>query len=417
MRRLRSFFKTNDFMVFLSTMFLIGIAGGLYAGVLNNFLAEILGIGRLGRGVVEFFRELPGFALIFLLALLYRYSETRIIRVALLVSMCGLLGLLAIGPNRVLAVLFLMLWSTGEHLLMPARDSIAIHSAHEGKEGRAMGITGTFASIGSVAGYYLIIPVFFFAKKLFPARADVASSVPFKAVFFVSLFFLVFAAYFAGRFHKSTYHVKRNRLYFRRKYLRYYILEMFFGARKQVFLTFAPFVLILQYEAKTEYIAFLYGINSMMNVFLNPLVGKLVDKVGYKAVLVSDTVFLGLICLLYGFSHRLFPKNVAFYVISTVFVIDGMLFVVGMARALYAKSISNDQNELTATLSTGISINHFISIVIALLGGLLWKRMGIEVLFTSAACFAVGAFVFSSMLPKPTGRTLPVRDLLRHKEG
>jgi MFS family permease len=404
MNRLRTFFKTSDFMVFLSTMFLIGIAGGLYAGVLNNFLAEILGIGRLGRGVVEFFRELPGLALMLLLALLYRYSETRIIRVALLVSMCGLLGLLAMGPNRVLAVVFLMLWSTGEHLLMPARDSIAIHSAHEGKEGRAMGITGTFGSIGAVTGYYLVPLVFALARRLRPSTGDTPSSVPFRAAFLVSSLFLVFAILCSTRFHKSTYHVKRERLYVRRKYLRYYILEMFFGARKQIFLTFAPFVLILNYGAKTEYLAVLYGINSLMNIFLSPLMGKLVDKVGYKAVLICDTVFLIAVCLLYGFSQRLFSKNTAFLVISIVFVLDGMLFIVGMARSLYARSISTGQSELTATLSTGISINHLISVIIALLGGLLWERMGIELLFTCAACFAVGALVFSLMLPKPAER-------------
>jgi hypothetical protein len=81
-----------------------------------------------------------------------------------------------------------------------------------------------------------------------------------------------------------------------------------------------------------------------------------------------------------------------------------MLFVVGMARSLYARSISTGRSELTSTLSTGISINHLISIVIALLGGLLWEKMGIELLFTCAACFSAGALVFSSMLPKPADR-------------
>jgi MFS family permease len=406
MHRLKTFFKTDDFMVFLSTMFLIGIAGGLYAGVLNNFLAEILGIGRSGRGVVEFFRELPGFGLMLLLALLYRYSETRLIRVALFISLCGLAGLFLTEPNRVLAVVFMMLWSTGEHLLMPAGQSIAIHSAHEGKEGRAMGITGTFGSIGAVTGYYLVPLVFALARRLRPSTGGTPSAAPFKAVFLVSALFLVFAILCAARFHKSTHHVERERLYVRRKYLRYYVLEMFFGARKQIFLTFAPFVLILNYGAKTEYIAALYGINSLMNIFLNPLMGKLIDKVGYKTVLICDTVFLIAICFLYGFSQRLFSKNTAFLVISIVFVLDGMLFVVGMARSLYARSISTGRSELTSTLSTGISINHLISIIIALLGGLLWERMGIELLFTCAACFGLGAFVFSCSLPRPPGRVV-----------
>jgi predicted MFS family arabinose efflux permease len=105
--------------------------------------------------------------------------------------------------------------------------------------------------------------------------------------------------------------------------------------------------------------------------------------------------------VLYGFSHRLFPEQTAFVVVAIVFVIDGMLFVVGMARSLYAKSISTTQAELTATISTGISVNHFFSIIIALLGGLLWERLGIELLFMSAAVFGLGALIFSVFLPKP----------------
>jgi MFS family permease len=206
---------------------------------------------------------------------------------------------------------------------------------------------------------------------------------------------------FSTRFHKSAYHVKKERLYVRKKYLRYYILEMFFGARKQVFFTFAPFVLILNYNASTELIATLYGIYSLMNIFLNPLMGKLVDRVGYKIVLICDAIILITICLLYGYSHRLFPYKTAFLVVSIVFVLNGMLFVVSMARSLYARSISSGQNELTATLSTGISINHLISILIALLGGLLWEHLGIELLFTCAAGFGLGALVFSCFLPKP----------------
>ena len=155
-KKLKSIFKSQDFLVFLFTMFLFGSATGLFAGVLNSFLAEILFINRFERGVVEFLRELPGLSLILLLAFMYRRSETQIIRVALLVSLFGLIGLFLTGSNRVLGVVFIMMWSVGEHLFMPVRHSIAIHSAHPGKEGRAMGITGGFGNLGEVSGLHRI---------------------------------------------------------------------------------------------------------------------------------------------------------------------------------------------------------------------------------------------------------------------
>lgn len=399
-KKLRTVFQAEDFIVFLPTMFLIGIASGLFNGVMNNYLAEVLLIKRAERGVVEFLRELPGMSLILLISLLYRYSETRIIRLALLVSFCGLAGLLLVGSQRTWVVAFIVIWSTGEHLLMPVRQSIAIHSSKAGREGRAIGVTDSCGSIGSVAGYYTIPLIFALAKGYFPSGEDAVSVFPFKAVFLFSSCFLILAILLSARLHRSTRHVEKERFYVRKKYTKYYIIEMFFGARKQVFLTFAPFVLILDYKTSTERMAVLYAVYATVNIFLSPLVGKLVDKVGYKVVLLCDAVFLIIICFLYGFAHRLFAPDTALVVVSIVFMLDGMLFTAGMARSLYARSISDDRKELTATLSTGISINHFISIIIALLGGRLWEKMGIEVLFSCAACFGMGAFVFSCFLPK-----------------
>ena len=406
-KRLTAFFHTSDFPVFLSTIFLAGAAVGLFNGVLNNFLAEILAISRFERGVVEFLRELPGMALMLGLALLYRQSETRLIRIALIVGCCGMAGVWLSGPQRVFSIACLVLWSTGEHLLMPVRQAIAIHSAQAGKEGRALGITGSFMHIGQVAGFYIVPLLFLLVKTL---GGDQPAIAPFRAVFLTAVLFLFAGILLSTCFHRSTHHLSRERLYIRKKYLRYYILEMFFGARKQVFFTFAPFVLILNYQASTEVIATLYGIHALLNIFLNPLLGKLIDRIGYKLVLIADASFLILICLLYGYSHHLFAPPIAYLVVAVVFVADGVLFIVGMARALYVRSVSSSQQELTATLSTGISINHLFSIVIALLGGWLWERLGVELLFLCAAGFGVGALIFSWCLPtppEPTSRVVP----------
>ena len=399
--KLKTVFKTDDFLVFLITMLTFGIGVGLFAGVMNNYLAEILHINRFERGLVEFVRELPGLSLIFLLALLYKFSETRIIRVALLFGFAGLAGLFFSGTERLAGIGFVVLWSLGEHLIMPVRQSIAIHSAQPGHHGRAMGVTGSFGNLGQVLGFYMVPLIFWLLKRSGVADTTAEKFIPFQAVFLVAGVFLLLALLSVSRFPKSTHHIKKQRLFIRRKYWRYYVLEMFFGARKQVFMTFAPFVLILNYNASTALIATLYGIYSLINIFLSPLMGKLVDRIGYKIILIIDAVVLILMCVLYGFSHHLFPEQTAFIVVAIVFVIDGMLFVVGMARSLYAKSISTTQAELTATLSTGISVNHFFSIIIALLGGLLWERLGIELLFMSAAFFGIGALIFSSFLPKP----------------
>jgi len=91
------------------------------------------------------------------------------------------------------------------------------------------------------------------------------------------------------------------------------------------------------------------------------------------------------VCLLYGFSHRIFPMHIAFYVVCVNYIIDAIISVASMASNVYVQNIASNQEEITATISTGISVNHVISVLIALLGGLLWKLAGIELLFSLSA--------------------------------
>ena len=394
MTKTKQVFTDPSIKSFLFSMFIFGIAVGLYGGALNNFLAEILHIDRFERGVVEFLRELPGLLLFLMLALLYRIPENRIIRIAFFISLLGMSGLAVALEARWAAITLIVLWSTGEHLIMPIRQSIAIHNALPGKEGVAMGLARSAGNVGSVIGFYMVTALFLGLGHLSPLPV-------FRLIFIIGAVFTLIALIFTFRLKSSEGHVKRRRLMFNRKFSRYYILEMFFGARKQVFMTFAPYVLILNYGASTQFIATLYGIFALGNIFMNPVMGRLVDVLGYRKILILDSGLLITLCLLYGYAHHLFSQPVAFIVVSVVFVFDAMLFSAGIARAVYVRSLSNGQEELTGTLSTGISVNHLISVVIALLGGLLWEQLGMEVLFTSAAVFGLGSLVFTLSLAKP----------------
>jgi MFS family permease len=389
----RGVFQDRQAARFLAAIFLYAIAGGLFGGVLNNYLHEILAIDRVGRGLVETPRELPGLLLFVLLALLYRRTERSIMRLAMVAGIVGLAGLLAAGTTRWLSVLLIVAWSTGEHLMMPVRSSMAVHFAQPGREGAALGSTDSVGNLGQLVGQYLVPLVFLLAPALALGRS---SFLPFRTAFALGAVALA-AGVMVARGIVDNRTIRRHRLYFRKKYLRYYILEAFFGARKQVFLTFAPYVLILTYGARTALIASLYGLWSLVNIFLSPALGRFMDRVGYKAIIVADGAILIVLCLLYGFAHRLFAQPVAY--VCAVFVMDAVLFITGMARTMYVKAASDTQEEVTSTLSTGISVNHFVSIVIALLGGLLWERLGMEVLFGAAGVFAAGSVVFALALP------------------
>jgi len=391
-------FKDRKILPFLIAVLGFGLVTGLYSGVFNNYLHEVLKMDKSQRGLLELPRELPGLLLFLVMALFYRLSEFKILRTALFFSLLGLTGLFFIGDVKGVAIAMISLWSLGEHLMMPIRTSVAVHHALPGKDGLAIGAVRGFQKIGEASGYYLVPLILFLFTWL---RGEQSPFSHYRLIFIICAALLVIALVLTRSIRDDQAQIPRKRLYFHRKFTRFYMLEIFYGARKQVFITFAPFVLILQYEAPVELISLLYGIWSVANIFIGPLVGRLVDKVGYKKVLVWDALALILLCLLYGFSGRIFSFRTAYIITCVVFVLDSMSFALGMARDIYAKSKSENREEFTSTLSTGLSVNHLVSIAIAIAGGALWKAVGVEALFSMAALIGMGAFFFSLSLEAP----------------
>jgi predicted MFS family arabinose efflux permease len=177
----------------------------------------------------------------------------------------------------------------------------------------------------------------------------------------------------------------KRRFYFHKKYTKYYMLEMFYGARKQVFLTFGPYVLILHYGANAAMISLLFAISAVACFFGSPVVGRIIDRLGYKVVMVADTLVLVFVCLCYGFAHRIFPMHIAFIICCVNYVLDAVISLASMASNVYVKDLADNPEEVKATISTGVSINHVISVFIALFGGWMWETLGIETLFIASA--------------------------------
>jgi len=383
---------------FLTVIILFGIAHGLYRGVQDNYLAQIVHIDEFERGIVEFFRELPGLLLVFILATMYRFSETKVYKIGIAIALSGIVGLLLASTDTYIVILFLVVYSLGEHIIMPVTSTITLHLAHPGKKGAALGIASMMQHGGRIAGFVVVTILFLIFPRLGIAETDAKG---FKIVFLISSVLLLAATLVAFALKDEGIEVRRSRIYFNKKFNKYYGLEIFYGARKQIFLTFAPYVLILHYGATTSVISLLLALCAVFGMLFSPVVGRLIDRLGYKVIMVADTLILVVVCLLYGFSHRIFSHEVAFIVVSINYVLDSILTLGSIATNVYVQDIADDSQELTSTLSTGISVNHLISVIIALLGGLIWQKLGIEVLFTLAALLGVANSLFAASIKTP----------------
>ena len=388
---------------FLTVLVLFGVAFGLYRGIQDNYLADIIHISPFERGIVEFFREIPGLLVVLFLALMYRFTDSRIFKISIALMTGGTAGLLLTSSSpyfmtKFLVVLFMVLYSIGDHLLSVVRATISMDLAKREKSGASLGMTSSVNQLGQIVGFILVTGIFFFLARFGYKRADISG---YRITFALSTGLMIASCLIALALKETTLKTKRRRFYFARKFHKYYMLEVFYGSRKQVFLTFAPYVLILHYGADPSIMSLLYAICAGFGIFFAPLMGKLIDRLGYKAVMVADTILLFVVCLLYGFSHRIFPsKEIAFWVVCTNFVLDSVLSMAHMAAQIYVQRISSNQEEITATLSTGVSVNHVISIFIALMGGWIWKVTGIEVLFSLSAFLALLNCIYAATIKK-----------------
>jgi MFS family permease len=383
---------------FLGSLVVSGIAYGLYRGVQDNYLVEILSVTPFERGIIEFFREIPGLLVVFILAAMYRFSESKIFKTGLAIMLAGIIGLLFAPTVQFFVVLCMVVFSVGEHIIMPVKSTITLDLAARDRGGAALGISGTISNLGNIAGYLIVTLLFFLFAR---AGWTDGGALPFRAVFGLSAALLSAAALIALGLRETALQARRRRFYFARVYHKYYMLEVFYGARKQIFLTFAPLVLIAEYGADTSIIAFLLAVCAAAGMALSPLIGRLIDRLGYKTIMVADTLLLIVVCFFYGFSHLFFPLKTAFIIVCVNFVFDSILSLGSMATNVYVQSIARSKEEMTATLSTGISVNHFISIFIALFGGWIWKETGIEILFSISALLGLLNSIYAATIKKP----------------
>lgn len=377
MQKIKDIFSEfSHYKVFLFSLLITGLSYGLYKGMLDNYLAEVVGMGEMDRGVMEFFRELPGIMLVFILAVFYMLSAETLYKAGAVIMLVGM-GMLAIlPPVKVLVTLAICIYSLGEHIQLGMKNTLSLTYAKPGRGGAALGAQSATSQVGTLIGYIVIVLIF----------TVFTENQPYKSFFILATVLACVSALCTLRISgKSKTDETKRRFYFHKKYTKYYMLEMFYGARKQVFFTFGPYVLILFYGANAATISLLFAVSAITGFFASPVVGRIIDKLGYKVVMVADTLILVVVCFFYGFAHHLFPKDVAFVVCCVNYVLDSVISLASMASNIYVQDLADSPEEVKATISTGVSINHVITIFIALFGGWIWESLGIELLFILSA--------------------------------
>lgn len=367
----------RDFQLFIISIALIGFSQSVINSVFNNYLNEIFHISDYQRGLLEVPRELPGFLVVFFSAVFFFLSSRRLAAFANLLAAAGIALIGLYSPTFSFMLVWLLIYSMGQHIFLPLNQSLGMDFAGEGKTGKRLGqLTGAM-NIAAIGGSFVIFVGFKFLNFNFAFSYLMAAAGLLGAS--VMLFLMK-----PGHTHPA-----KTKFTIRREYGLFYWLNILFGTRKQLFLTFAPWVLIKIFDQKTEMVATLLTIGGVAGIFFNPLLGRAIDRYGERRILMGEAFVLIAVCLGYGFSKQVFSETAALYVAFICFIADQLLMSVGMARATYLQKIAVKPEDVPQTLTMGVTIDHIFSISIALVSGVLWEKVGYQYVFLLGAVIAL----------------------------
>ena len=274
-------------------------------------------------------------------------------------------------------VIWLFVYSLGQHMFFPLASTIGMELAEEGKTGQRLGQLNAVRNLAAISGSFVVFLGFRYL------------SFTFEHTFFLIAVALAVAAYLMFSMKRTQPQRPKTFFTLHREYRLFYLLAVLHGSRKQLFVTFAPWVLVTIFNQPTQLLATLLLIGGIIGIVFQPILGWTIDHLGERTVLAAEAIALICVCFGYGFSKFIFAEQVAFIIVCICFLLDQMLMSVGMARSTYMKKIALSPDDIQPALTMSVSIDHVFSITAALIGGLIWNRFGFQYVFLMGAVLAV----------------------------
>ena len=379
--------------VLLATLF-FGAASGIFTATLNNYLAEVHHLDAEARGWLELPRELPGFLIMFVAgAMLTVFRETQMAAAAMVLTAIGAVGLGYLAPTHAALVVFIVIWSLGDHIIFAVEGPIGLKLADGGKEGRRLGQFGGARNLGTILGVGTIYVLARFLGDRFSLFYAIAAGSALVAG-------VLYARLQIGRGDPPS-----RRLVYKKKYRLFYAISALFGIRKQIFLAFGAWVLVEIHGVPVSTIALLYFIAASLGVILRPLLGEVIDWLGERTVLATDELLLLAICLTYAFAGDLLHGRAVLFALYGAYVLDMVLFALRVARTTYLKKIVDDPSDITPTISMGITIDHAVAMTLPVLSGYIWEAYGFRWVFILAGAIALAGFFVCLRIPRTFERS------------
>jgi hypothetical protein len=338
---------------------------GVWMALFNNFAIEQGGLNGAHIGVLQSWREVPGFLAFGVVFLLLIIAEQRLATWSLLLLGIGT-AITGFLPSFTGLLMTTMLMSVGFHYYETVKQSLALQwfSLQEApvQLGRLIAI-GSASSLLAYAWVWLALEVF---------MLPVVWVYVFGGSITVGIALVALVAF--PQYQSKVQQTKK--LVLRKRYSLYYALVFMGGARRQIFVVFAALLMVQRFNFGADEIALMFLGNGLLSMWLAPIIGALVSRWGEKRALTLEYLGLILVFLAYGFVDWA-PLAVALY------MFDHVLFAMAIAQKTYFQKIA-DPADIASTAGVSFTINHIAAVILPAIMGVLW-------LVSPTAVFMLGA--------------------------
>ncbi len=317
----------------------------------NNFAVETVHLEGNHIGVIQSVREIPGFLALLAVYLFLILKEHRVSALSILILGLGV-GLTGFLPSYSGLIFTTLIMSFGFHYYETTNQSLSLQYFDSKRSPWVIGKLRSYAAATNIlVGAMIFILSYFLSYQ--------------------SIFFLVGSVIAVVGFwgliqnpDRTDIPPQHKRMILRKRYWLYYFLTFMSGARRQIFVAFAVFLMVKIFHFSIQEITILFVVNNAINYVLNPLIGKAIIRFGERNVLSLEYLSLIFVFIAYG-------MVTSKYVVAALYILDSLFFNFGIGIRTFFQKIGDPQ-DIAPTMAVGFTINHIAAVVIPVLGGLAW---------------------------------------------
>lgn len=360
------------------------LAFSTWMALLNNFVIEAADFDGVGIGRLQTVREVPGFLAVGVIVVIMFMREQTLALVSLLtlgfaVMVTGLFptmgGLLATT----------MIGSIGFHYYATVSESLQLQWIDKEKAPQTLGWIVSAGSAASLVAYGLLV----ISWKTFGLSYNFVYMAGGGATVLIALICWVLYPKF------ESPHAQHTKMILRKRYWLYYALQFMAGARRQIFVVFAAFMMVEKFGFEVHEVTALFLVNYIANMFFAPLMGHMIARVGERNALVFEYVGLTLVFLAYG---GIFFFGWGVVLAASLYVVDHLFFALAFALRTYFQKIA-DPKDIAPTAAVSFTINHIAAVFLPAALGYLWITSP-SMVFVLAAGMALTSLVLALMIPR-----------------